>query len=77
VEQSTEEIATLDTRSSRVSRSLELHSGRARRSQIQRPMGAMTVVVINEHRAHALEMPAVQDQEPVRLEFPILSLAPD
>jgi hypothetical protein len=40
-------------------------------------MGVMTVVVINEHRAHALEMPAVQDQEPVRLEFPILSLAPD
>jgi hypothetical protein len=61
MDESTEAVAPFTSRDERRSVVVD----RWRRCQIQRAMGPVRVVVIDEDAEHVLEVAAVEDQEPV------------
>jgi hypothetical protein len=69
VEQSTEAITPLDTSSSRVGRTRRARIGLGCvRSKVHRPMGSVAVGMIHEPDEDPLEVPLIQDQQPVERE---------
>jgi hypothetical protein len=61
VDEAAEPVAALDGGGSRA-QGLEPASGRLRRSEVQRAVRPMAVVVADEDVEHAFEVDAVQDQ---------------